>query len=119
MSEKKVPIGMLATDEPDLYFEDNSVGRLKKEIWDASDAEIDAILAEYGVPSPVEWGKPGSYIQTTRKTGRRTISSLYPSAVQSCTGRTCPVPLIRYTSARSWKACGATRPSAEQRSTWP
>jgi creatinine amidohydrolase len=56
---------MLATEEPDLFFEDNTVGRLKKEIWDASDAEIDAILAEYGVPSPVEWGKAGSYIQTT------------------------------------------------------
>jgi creatinine amidohydrolase len=65
MSDKKVPAGLLATDEPDLFFEDNAVGRLKKEIWEASDQEIDAILAEYGVPSPVEWGKPGSYIQTT------------------------------------------------------
>jgi creatinine amidohydrolase len=65
MDEKKVPAGMLATDEPDLFFEDNSVGRLKKEVWDASDAEIDAILEEYGIPSPVEWGKPGAYIQTT------------------------------------------------------
>jgi creatinine amidohydrolase/Fe(II)-dependent formamide hydrolase-like protein len=62
---KKVPVGMLATEEPDLFFEDNTVGRLKKEVWDASDAEIDAILAEYGIPSPVEWGKPGAYIQTT------------------------------------------------------
>jgi creatinine amidohydrolase len=41
------------------------VGRLKKELWEASEAEIDAVLAEYGVPSPVEWTKPGSYIQTT------------------------------------------------------
>ena len=65
MSEKKELAGLLATDEPDLFFEDNTVGRLKKEVWEASDAEIDAILAEYGVPSPVEWGKPGSYIQTT------------------------------------------------------
>jgi creatinine amidohydrolase len=65
MSEKQVPEGMLATNEPDLFFEDNTVGRLKKEVWDATDAEIDAILAEYGVPSPVEWGKAGSYIQTT------------------------------------------------------
>lgn len=61
----KVPEGLLPSDQPDLFFEDNPVGRMKKEIWDASDAEIDAILAEYGVPSPVEWGKPGSYIQTT------------------------------------------------------
>ena len=29
--------------------------------------QIDAILAEYGIPSPVEWGKPGSYIQTTTR----------------------------------------------------
>lgn len=65
MSDKQIPAGLLATDQPDLFFEDNTVGCLKKEVWDASDAEIDAILAEYGVPSPVEWGKPGSYIQTT------------------------------------------------------
>jgi hypothetical protein len=32
MLEKKVPAGMLATDEPDLFFEDNTVGRLKKEV---------------------------------------------------------------------------------------
>ena len=65
MTDKQVPKGWLATDQPDLFFEDNAVGRMKKEIWEAGDAEIDAILAEYGVPSPVEWGKPGSYIQTT------------------------------------------------------
>lgn len=58
-----VPEGLLATNQPDLFFEDNAVGRMKKEIWDASDAQIEAILAEYGMPSPVEWGKPGSYIQ--------------------------------------------------------
>ena len=63
--DKTVPAGMLPTNEPDLFFEDNTVGRLKKEVWDSSDAEIDAILAAYGIPSPVEWGKPGSYIQTT------------------------------------------------------
>ncbi len=67
MAKREVPEGMLASNQPDLFFEDNSVGRLKKEIWEASDAEIDAILAEYGVPSPVEWGKAGSYIQTTTR----------------------------------------------------
>ena len=61
----KTPPGLLATDQPDLFFEDNTVGRMKKEIWESSDTEIDAILDEYGMPSPVEWGKPGSYIQTT------------------------------------------------------
>ena len=56
---------LLATDQPDLFFEDNTVGLCKKEVWDASDKEIDAMLAEYGIPSPCEWGKSGSYIQTT------------------------------------------------------
>jgi 3-dehydro-scyllo-inosose hydrolase len=58
---------LLATDQPDLFFEDNTVGRCKKEVWDATDKEIDAILAEYGIPSPCEWGKQGSYIQTTTR----------------------------------------------------
>jgi creatinine amidohydrolase/Fe(II)-dependent formamide hydrolase-like protein len=53
------------SDQPGLIFENNAVGRLKKELWEAGDEEIDAILAEYGVPSPCEWAKPGSYIQTT------------------------------------------------------
>jgi creatinine amidohydrolase/Fe(II)-dependent formamide hydrolase-like protein len=65
MSEKPIPAGLLASDQPDLFFEDNTVGRLKKQVWDASDAEIDAILKDYGIPSPSEWGKPGSYVQTT------------------------------------------------------
>ena len=38
---------------------------MKKEIWDASEEELDAILAEYGMPSPCEWAKSGAYIQTT------------------------------------------------------
>ena len=40
MSDKKVPEGYLPTDQPDLFFEDNAVGRLKKEVWEASDEEI-------------------------------------------------------------------------------
>ncbi|GAB4243437.1 MAG: 3-dehydro-scyllo-inosose hydrolase [Thermoleophilia bacterium] len=56
---------LLSTDQPDLWFEDNPVGRLKQEIWQASEDEIDRILEEYGVPSPCEWAKPGSYLQTT------------------------------------------------------
>lgn len=58
-------VDILKTDRPDLFFEDTAVGRLKKELWEASDAEIDKILDEYGIPSPPEWSKPGSYIQTT------------------------------------------------------
>lgn len=55
----------LTTEYPEIYFEDNEVGRLKKQVWDASEEEIDSILAEYEIPSPSETGKAGSYIQTT------------------------------------------------------
>ncbi len=65
MARKQFPDGWLATDQPDLYFEDNAIGRMKKQLWDASDEEIDRVLGEYGMPAPVEWGKPGSYLQTT------------------------------------------------------
>ncbi len=63
--ESKAPKGWLPTNRPDLFFEDNPVGRMKMEIWEASDEQIDSILKEYGLPAPPEWCKPGSYIQTT------------------------------------------------------
>lgn len=53
------------TDVPSVFFENTAVGRLKKELWEASDEEIEAVLAEYSMPAPCEWAKPGSYIQTT------------------------------------------------------
>ena len=55
----------ITTEHPAIVFEDSEVGRLKKRIWDASEEKIDRILADYGVPSAPELGKPGSYIQTT------------------------------------------------------
>lgn len=55
----------LNTNQPDLFFEDTSVGRMKKKIWEASDQEIDEILKAYGIPSPSEMAKPGTYVQTT------------------------------------------------------
>jgi len=55
--ERKIP--------QDLVFEETSVGRLEKEIWLASEEEIDKILEEYGIPSPPELAKPNVYIQTT------------------------------------------------------
>ena len=55
----------LTTDYPNIFFEDNKVGQLKKRIWDASEAEIDAILEDYGVPSDSELGKAGCYIQNS------------------------------------------------------
>jgi 3-dehydro-scyllo-inosose hydrolase len=57
------PDGWLATDQPDLFFEDNAVGRMKHELWHADDDAIDAVLTSYGFPSPVEWAKPGVYLQ--------------------------------------------------------
>lgn len=57
----------LNTAEPDIFFEDTAVGRLKKEVFEASDEEIDRILEEYGVPSPSELGQPDTYIQTTSR----------------------------------------------------
>ncbi|UCC85694.1 MAG: creatininase family protein [Anaerolineales bacterium] len=68
MSEATViPKGLMPSDQPDLFFEDNAVGHLKKEIWEADEAKLDAIMAEYGMPSPCEWAKPGAYIQTTAR----------------------------------------------------
>ncbi|MEN6479294.1 MAG: 3-dehydro-scyllo-inosose hydrolase [Anaerolineales bacterium] len=67
MTETTAKAGWLTCHTPGLLFEDNSVGRMKREVWDASDTQIDAILAEYGLPAPIEWGKPGSYIQTTTR----------------------------------------------------
>jgi creatinine amidohydrolase/Fe(II)-dependent formamide hydrolase-like protein len=55
----------LTSDTAAIVFEDTEVGRLKKALWDASEEEVDRILGEYGVPSPPELGRPGSYIQTT------------------------------------------------------
>jgi creatinine amidohydrolase/Fe(II)-dependent formamide hydrolase-like protein len=55
----------MTTEHPSIVFEDTAVGRLKKKIWDATEDEIDQILAEYEIPSPPELGEPGSYIQTT------------------------------------------------------
>jgi creatinine amidohydrolase/Fe(II)-dependent formamide hydrolase-like protein len=55
----------LTTSHPAIVFEDNTVGRLKKKIFDASEAEIEAILADYGIPAESELGKGGCYIQNT------------------------------------------------------
>lgn len=65
MSNQKQSKLWLTTENPAIIFENTDVGRLKKEVWDASEEEIEAILKEYEVPSPPELGKPGSYIQTT------------------------------------------------------
>ena len=55
----------LTTEYPNIFFENNKVGQLKKKIFDAPMSEIEEILKEYDVPSPSELGKGGSYIQNT------------------------------------------------------
>ncbi len=55
----------IETDRADLRFEDTTVGRMKKKIWDASEPEIDKILEDYGIPTSSELGKPGVYVQNT------------------------------------------------------
>lgn len=56
----------ITTEYPNIFFEDNKVGRLKKKIWDMSEEEVDKVLVEeYEVPSEPEIGKGGTYIQTT------------------------------------------------------
>ncbi len=55
----------IMTDVPGIMFEDTQVGRLKKEVWDMTEEQLDAVLEEYGIPSASELGKPGTYIQNT------------------------------------------------------
>jgi creatinine amidohydrolase/Fe(II)-dependent formamide hydrolase-like protein len=65
MMEKPKDKKWILTDNPAIIFEDNAVGRLKKQIWDASEEEIDKILKDYEIPSEPELGKAGTYIQNT------------------------------------------------------
>ncbi len=55
----------ITTEDPGILFEDNEVGRMKKEVWDMTEEELDKVLEEYGVPSESELGKAGTYIQNT------------------------------------------------------
>ncbi|MGI6161489.1 MAG: 3-dehydro-scyllo-inosose hydrolase [Christensenellales bacterium] len=55
----------ITTEHPAIVFENTDVGRMKKEVWDMNEAELDAVLEEYGMPSESELGKAGTYIQNT------------------------------------------------------
>lgn len=57
----------LQTENPAIIFEDNTVGRMKKDVWDMSMEQIESVLEEYGIPSEPEVGKPGTYIQNTAR----------------------------------------------------
>jgi len=50
------PKGCSPRAKPDLFFEEQHCRPSEEEIWEASDAQIDAWLAEYGLPAPgCEW----------------------------------------------------------------
>jgi len=49
----------------EVQLERNEVEKLMKDLAEATDEQIDAILREYEVPSAGEFEKPGCYIQTT------------------------------------------------------
>jgi len=56
----------LRTENPDFKFENNDLGRIKKEVWDADTEQLDKWLEEdFEIPSDSEIGKPNCYIQTT------------------------------------------------------
>jgi creatinine amidohydrolase/Fe(II)-dependent formamide hydrolase-like protein len=55
----------LTTEYPNIIFEDNKVGQLKKRIFDAPMSDIEKILEDYGVGAESELGKAGCYIQNT------------------------------------------------------
>lgn len=57
--------GLLWSKDGKMSFEDTKVGRMKLEIFDASEEEVDKMLLEFGVPSPPQMAAPGMYIQTT------------------------------------------------------
>ncbi|MGI6668313.1 MAG: 3-dehydro-scyllo-inosose hydrolase [Acetivibrionales bacterium] len=56
----------LLTEHEAIRFENNVVGRLKKEVWDMSEEEIEKFLKEeLGMPAESELTKADCYIQTT------------------------------------------------------
>jgi len=59
-------IDWIRTEHPDFKFENNNIGRIKKEVWDANQDQLDKWLHEdFQIPSESEIGKANCYIQTT------------------------------------------------------
>ena len=61
----KQSIDWIKTDMAEILFENNTVGQLKKEVWDMSENQLDEVLKEYGIPAQPELGVAGTYIQNT------------------------------------------------------
>lgn len=59
-------IKWLTTEDAEIRFEDNKIGRIKKEVYDATPEQLDKWLKEdFEIPSPSELGMANTYIQTT------------------------------------------------------
>ena len=59
-------IDWIETENPEVRFENNAIGRIKKEVWDADEAQLDKWLKEdFEIPSPfrtwVSMQPSGSY----------------------------------------------------------
>ena len=78
-SVTKVPGGKLPSNQADLWFENNAVGLMKKEIWEESEDKLKSVLAEYGLPAAgCEWAKPGRSVQ--RQSRARGDGCAFPRA---------------------------------------
>ena len=116
---------LLKTNQPDLFFEDNTVGRLKKEIWEASDEEVDADPRRVRHPLALANGpSPARYIQTTVRhqveaNRRKNDIVLIPVGCTENhgehTGRAHRTPFFVSQISRG---CGATPPSGAAPSAW-
>ncbi len=84
------------TENPAIMFENTAVGKMKKEVWDMSDAEIDRSLKEdFGIPQPSELTKANCYIQTTprhklKERRRKNDIVLVPIGCSENHGDRCP-----------------------------
>ena len=113
----------LTTNRNDLFFEDTSVGRLKKKIWEASDQEIDQDPVGLRDTFPVGTGQSREpifrppFTNRSLRTGRRTTSCSFRSAARNCTAGTRSPDWTRSWCSRSSKASAGSRRRKGRRST--
>ena len=73
----------LRSDRDDtVIFEDNKIGRMKKRIFEASIEEVDAILAEFGMPAKSELTEADTIlIQKSIKNASRVVRTEHTEKV--------------------------------------
>ena len=64
-----VPKGKLPSNQADLWFENNAVGLMKKEIWEMSEAQLKASSPSTGCPRLPANGQ-AARTSRPRRTGR-------------------------------------------------